>query len=184
MSTREREGILVGVGAGLMLIVLLVLQSFVGSGLFSTKTVAFPPSQDYAEVAAAYSDHLSTFSSRNISAILDEFASNATVDWKGQAGGLEGNYTGAEAMENLLKDFPGHMVNLTLSEEGQPIVGVQGGHMVAGSTFGWSGYTTIFGVVSGMVVAEDSYVHVGGAWLISEETWNYVMYNEQFPVST
>ncbi|MDA4115700.1 MAG: hypothetical protein OK442_04000 [Thaumarchaeota archaeon] len=39
MRIKEREGILIGVGAGLTLMILLVLQSFIGSGLLSTRTV-------------------------------------------------------------------------------------------------------------------------------------------------
>ncbi len=39
MNTREREGVLIGVGAAMMLVVLLVIQSFSGPGLPSVRTV-------------------------------------------------------------------------------------------------------------------------------------------------
>jgi hypothetical protein len=45
LNTRERDGIFVGAGAGLTLIVLLVLQSFIGSGLLSTRTVTVTVTQ-------------------------------------------------------------------------------------------------------------------------------------------
>ena len=65
----EHEGILVGSGAGLTLVVLLVLQSSTGSGLFGTKTVTSTvtmttllPTEDYGQVASAYANHLSVLS--------------------------------------------------------------------------------------------------------------------------
>ncbi|MDA4118824.1 MAG: hypothetical protein OK455_10845 [Thaumarchaeota archaeon] len=39
MNTRRHQGALIGIGAGLMLVILLVSQSFVGIGLLSTRTV-------------------------------------------------------------------------------------------------------------------------------------------------
>jgi len=88
MSTREREGILVGAGAGLMLIVLLVLQSLVGSGLLSTRVVTFTTTgavstipDSYDQVASAYANHLLLFDSRNVSALADGYDTNATIVW-------------------------------------------------------------------------------------------------------
>jgi hypothetical protein len=39
MNTRGRDAVIAGAGAGLMLIVLLVVQSFIGGGLLSMRTV-------------------------------------------------------------------------------------------------------------------------------------------------
>jgi len=39
MNTRGREGVLIGVGAGLMLVLLLVFQSFIGAGLLRARIV-------------------------------------------------------------------------------------------------------------------------------------------------
>jgi hypothetical protein len=82
----ERGSILVGVGAGLTLIILLVLQSFIGSGLLSARTVTSTtittslPTEEYSQVSSAYANHLLMLGSRNVSALLSRYESNATVE--------------------------------------------------------------------------------------------------------
>jgi hypothetical protein len=73
------------------------------------------------------------------------------------------------------------MVNLTLSNESQPIVGVQGNHLVVGSTFAWNGYNSRDGYLSGIVAAQDSYAYLGNTWLIAGETWTWISFDCQFP---
>lgn len=187
MNARGREGLLVGAGAGLMLIVLLVLQSLIGSGLLSTRmvtttaTVTTPlPAGDYNQVVSAYTNHLSVLSSRNVSALLSGYESNSTVEWTGEAAGLQGNYTG-EGIGRVLTTLLGHMVNFTLSNETQPLVGVQGRYWSVNSTFHWAGYSTVDGILTGTIAAEDSYVHVGDTWLIASETWTWLSFTCQFP---
>jgi hypothetical protein len=51
MHDRGREGALVAVGAGLMLVILLVLQSFIGSGLLSRTTVTSVTTSSVTHVA-------------------------------------------------------------------------------------------------------------------------------------
>jgi Na+-transporting NADH:ubiquinone oxidoreductase subunit NqrD len=86
---RERDGILIGSGAGLTLIILLVLQSFIGSGLFSTRTVTVTVtnSDAYEQVSDAYAYHLMVLNARNINAVPGEYESNATVEWRGLSRG-------------------------------------------------------------------------------------------------
>jgi hypothetical protein len=57
-----------------MLIILLVLQSLIGSGLFSTRTVtvAVTTSDAYEQVSDAYAYHLMELNARNISALPAE----------------------------------------------------------------------------------------------------------------
>lgn len=189
MNAGGRGGILIGVGAGLALIVLLVLQSFIGSGLLSTRTVTSTttvttslPNEDYSQVAGAYANHLFVVSSRNVSALLSGYESNATVEWTGR---LEGNYTGAGnglgEIGRALALFPGNTVNLTLSEESQTIVGAQGDRLVVGSTFSWYGFSSTAGNISGVIAAQDSYAYVGNTWLIARETWTWVSLDCQYP---
>jgi hypothetical protein len=191
-NARGLQTILIGVGAGLTLVVLLLLQTFIGSGLLSTRTVtstttvtASLPTEDYSQVASAYASHLLMLSSRNVSALLSGYESNATVEWTGQASGLGGNYTGtgngSGSIGRLLGTFPGNMVNLTLSEDSQPTVGIQGNSMVVGSTFSWNGFNSYDGNISGLVVAQDSFAYAGNIWLIAHETWTWVSFVCQFP---
>jgi len=191
MNVRGREGILVGVGAGLAIVVLLVLQSFIGSGLLSTRTVTSTTTtavstipDAYEQVASTYANRLLQLDARNVSALLSGYESNATVVWTGDAMGLQGNYTGmgngSGEIGRVFEYIPGSMINLTLSNENQTIVRVQGGYWV-NSTFDWAGYSSLAGPVGGSVAAQDSYVYVGNTWLIARETWTFLSFRCEFP---
>ena len=183
-SRRTRDGILAASGAALMLAVLLVVQSFVGSGLFSTKTVTvtLTTSDAYEQVADAYASHLEQLSARNIPAAVSGYESNATVEWTGVVAGMNGNYSGAANIEILLGgDFFGKLINSSLSNEYQS-VGVNGKVPVVNSTFNFQGYSSVEGNVNGTIVAQDTYEHVGNSWLIAHEVWNFTQYYAQFYV--
>lgn len=182
-SPRAKDGVLLAVGAALMLAVLLVLQSLVGSGVLSTRTVTVTvtTSDTYEQVADAYSSHLTQLGARNISALVSGYERNATVDWTGVAPGMVGTYSGSVNLMILFSSFTGKFVNFSLSDEYQS-VGVKSGVPVVNSTFDFLGYSSVVGYVNGTVVAQDVYGHAGGSsWLISRETWNFTRYNEQFP---
>jgi len=181
MAVRGREGVFIGVGAGVTLVILLVLQSFIGSGLLSATTTTKTTTVStidvhYEQVASAYANHLLLLDARNVSGLMSGYASNATIEWTGMPGGLAGNYTGSNEIGPLLANFPGEMVNLTLSEVTQTPVLFEGGYWRVNSTFDWAGYSHIGGNVSGTIAAQDSYVHVGNSWLIASETWNFLRF--------
>ena len=182
-SRRATEGILVASGAAVMLVVLLVLQSLLGSGLLSTKTVSVTvtTSDAYEQVANAYANHLLQFSTRDRTALASGYESNATVEWTGAVTGLVGNYYGAADIEILFGSFTGKFLNFSLSNNYQS-VGAKGNVSVVNSTFSFQGYSSVVGQVNGMIVAQDVYEHVGSSWLIARETWNFAKFNEQFPV--
>jgi hypothetical protein len=184
-SRRARDGILVASGAALMLAVLLVVQSFVGSGLLSTKTatVTVRTSDAYEQVQNAYASHMMELSTRNPSAAVSGYESNATVEWTGVVLGLTGSYSGAANIKILLGSFTGKLLNFSLSNEYQSI-GVKDNVSVVNSTFNFQGYSTIVGKVNGTVLAQDTYEHVGNSWLIAHEMWNFTQYHEQFYVRT
>jgi hypothetical protein len=168
-----------------VLVVLLVLQSLLGSGLFSTKTVTVTvtTTDPYEQVASAYASHLAQFNAGNISAVASGYGSNATVEWTGAVQGMDGNYSGAGNIKILWGSFIGKLLNFSLSNEYQS-VGVSGSVPVVNSTFNFQGYNTIEGETNGTVIAQDAYEHVGNSWLIAHETWNFTQYNVQFYVRT
>src|ERR1700730_12006828 len=184
VETRRSEGgLIVVLGAAVVLIVLLVLQSFLGSGLFSTRTVTVTvtTSDAYEQVAYAYSSHLTQLSTRNIPALMSGYESNATVELTGAASaGMQGNYSGSANIKILLGSFTGKFINFSLSNEYQS-VDVKGNVSVVNSTFNFQGYNAVVGNVNGMIVAQDMYERVGGSsWLIAREVWNFTQFNEQF----
>ena len=178
-----------GAGAALALVVLLVLQSFMGSGWLSAKTVTSTTTaatstipDAYQQVASAYADHLLLLEARNVTGLLGGYEDNATIEWTGNMPDMVGTYNGSNEIHALLNDsFPGVMVNLTLANETQTIAGPQGRYWVVNSVFEWAGYSSRYGAVNGKIAAQDSYVYSNEAWLIARETWNSLVYNMVFP---
>jgi hypothetical protein len=177
-----KDGLLIAMGAALMLIALLTLQSFVGSGLLSarTVTVTLTTSDANEQVATAYANHLTQLSTRNIPALVSGYESNATVEWTGVAPGMNGDYSGSADIKILLGSFTGKFINFSYSHSYQSIR-VKGNVSVVNSTFDFQGFSTVVGKVNGTVIAQDLYVHASGSsWLISSEIWNFTRFNEQF----
>lgn len=182
-TRRIRDGLLVTLGAALMIVILLIVQSFVGSGLLSTKTatVTVTTSDAFERVASAYATHLASLNSRNIPAVASGYQRNATVEWVGVGPGLTGTYSGMPNIEILWGSFIGKFVNFSVSNEYQSI-GVDGNVSMVNSTFDFHAYSSILGGVNGAVIAQDTYEHTGSSLLIAREVWNFTQFNEQFPV--
>jgi hypothetical protein len=180
-TRRGRDGLLVSLGAALVLIVLLVVQSLIGSGLLSTKTVTvtLTTSNAYEQVASAYASHVAELDSINIPALASGYQRNATVEWVGMVPGMVGTYSSEPNIEILWGSFLGKFINFSVSKEHQSI-GVEGNVSVVNSTFDFRAYSSIVGNVNGSVIAQDVYGHVGSSWLISRETWNFTQFDEQF----
>jgi hypothetical protein len=180
-SRRTRDGIFVASGAALMLAALIVVQSLVGSGLFSAKTVTVTVTapDPYEQVAGAYASHLAQLSARNISAVSSGYESNATVEWTGVDPALNGNYSGAGNIKILWGSFIGKLLNFSLSNEYQS-VRIKGSDSVVNSTFDFQGYDAAVGELNGTVVAQDTYGPVGGSWLIAHEAWNFTRVSPNF----
>jgi hypothetical protein len=150
-----------------------------------TSTTTVSASLDaYEQVSDAYAYHLMQLSDRNMSAVVGEYESNATVEWTGVVAGMNGNYSGAANIGILLGgDFFGKLINSSLSNEYQS-VGVNGNVSEVNSTFNFQGYNAVEGNVNGTIVAQDTYEHVGNLWLIAHEAWNFTRYYVQFYVGT
>jgi len=185
---QARDGLFFGIGAAITLIVLLVVQSSIGTGFLSartvtsttTTTVTTAPTKGYDQVESAFANHLSAFGSRNVSALLSGYETNATVVLTGDAMGLQGNYSTPYQIEKTLGYFLTGLDNLTLSNETVTTVGVQGSYWIINSTFNWSGYSSRVGASSGAVSLQDSYA-LGYTWLIARETWNFIGWEAQYP---
>ncbi len=180
-SRWARDSALVTLGAALMLVVLLVLQLLLGSGLLSTRivTVTVTTSDPYEQISDAYTSHLMQLSARNITALVSGYERNATVEWTGVSTGMTGVYSGSANIEILLRSFTGKFLNFSLSNEYQS-VGIKGNVSMVNSTFDFQAYSTIEGNVNGTIVAQDTYDHIGNSWLIAHEVWNFTQFNEQF----
>jgi hypothetical protein len=195
----ENKGVMVGVGAALTLIVLLVLQSLTGTGLFGTKIVTTTiPSLNQATdaVSGRFYQHMLSLDSRNVSEVVSEYEANATITWTSeqvcQCNALDGNFTGVANMTRLMEELLYGINNSysfgTTSFAAQNITQVieatSDKSVVVNSTFGFFEQSIAFGKINATVSAEDlfSYSPASQTWLISHETWDYLSFHEQPPV--
>lgn len=197
-TRRGRDGLLVASGAALMLVTLLVLQSLLGIGPFTRTITTYNPT--YGHVSDAYASHLARLSERNLTAVMGDYESNATVDWVGVpfhgvspgSGISSGAYTGSKNISILLAILLGKFNgNFSLSSERQSIGQVGGGGAwIVNSTLSIHGYgqccssgnQQVVSQANGTLVAQDLYADVNGIWLISRETWNFAQVGLQIPV--
>lgn len=190
-TQRTRAALLFGAGAAVGLIALLILESLVGGGLFSTKTttVTVSTSDAYKQVSDAYAYHLMQLNHRNISAIVGGYESNATAEWTGARVDLKimlgVNASGSANITLMWDGFIGKFSNFSVSNEYQSIGAENDNISVVNSTFDFRAYNVVVGNVNGSVIAQDTYKHLSGSlWLIATETWNFTQFNEQFPTAT
>ena len=199
VAVRERDGVLVGAGAALALVVLLILQSSLGSGLLSARTVTTVP-HGYEQVTEAYSSHLVDLDSKNIVALVEGYERNATLQWiqpqsngSNYRFGLTGNYSGWGELQIVLQTYlTKNLENFSMSDENQTVILANGSGWLVDSTFHFSGYSSIWGAVDATVFAQDWYAqvftqpalgpHAAGSWLISREVWNFTGYGVQYRV--
>lgn len=170
-----------------------VVQPARVSTTISTVTV---PSSTVDQVSSVYVNHLMTFGSKNLSALVSQYEGNATIVYRGQAAGLAGNYTGTANISQLLASLISRngAVFFFIANESQPSIQVvptgsanSALAVVVNSTFGFGGDSGLYGVFNGTVSARTTFVHGGAngtSWLISEETWNFLRFWVQYPVQT
>jgi len=179
-SGRTRDGILAASGAAAMLAVLLVVQSLLGSGLLSFKTVTVTTSNPNDQVAKAYADHLLLLpvSGLHTSELASEYEANATIGFTGIDVLRMGNISGSNNIGIALGSFVSRFVNFSMSAESQSIE-AEGNVAVVNSTLIFRAYSSGGGEISGKIVAQDVYEHAGSSWLIARETWDFTQVNQQ-----
>jgi len=173
MSARERDGIMVGTGAGLALIVLLVLRSFTGNGLFGTSTLTITvttlPIRQVAEaVASGFATHMLLTGSRNVTAAVGQYEGNATVTWTGNEGPnvLQSPATNADAITRGLTALfyqpcgsYDTVESFAISDLALSTTPVSDGSAMVNSTFVFLGNSTLWGSFNATVSSQDLFVY-------------------------
>jgi hypothetical protein len=130
-----------------------------------------------------------------VSALVSQYEDNATIHYEGiNSIGLTGNYIGAANIRQLLTVWATRFIYIFVTNESQAttqVVTTGSGNsavaVVVNSTFGFRGESSVLGEFNGTVSAWTTFVHDGTdgtSWLISKETWNFLRFWLQFPVST
>jgi ketosteroid isomerase-like protein len=137
-------------------------------------------------VQSAVNEWVADFNARNVPGISNFYAQDASVTWTGggSAGsGLDGTYNGLENIKILYGSSIGkttsldasvaNFVNKTLSPDEQNVT----------LTLAQKGNSSVVGALTISVDATQLWQYSGGQWQIVKETWNYVTFNEEFPVA-
>lgn len=201
MRTAENGGLLVGVGVGITLVVLLVLQSFTGSGLFGTKTVTttVTSTQQPTElISGLFAQHILALESRNVSSVVGQYERNATVTWASEGececNSLDGSYRGAANITLIMRQlllgvapngFDSTVSSFVVENLTKSVSVVLDSTVTVNSTFYFVEQSVAFGKIDGTVSAQDYYIYSTAihTWLISREMWGYLSYGFQTAIA-
>jgi putative pyrroloquinoline-quinone binding quinoprotein len=136
-------------------------------------------------VNGSFANHMRLLASRNTSAMVSQYGGNSSIVWTGEALGLAGIYNGTSNIGLLFNAsfFGPRSTALAVGNVTQTILAASDDSAVVNSSFTFLGSSSLEGNFSGSVSAMDYYVFsaASGSWLISQETWNFLSYNVQFP---
>jgi hypothetical protein len=177
------------VGALLVVTAIVVVPSRTGPISTSSVGKASTTSTTTSAVSlfnSSFADHMRLLASRNTSAIVSQYEGNASVIWTGEVPGLQGLYNGTGNIRILFGVSlfgPKSTTALAIGNVTQKILAESDESAVVNSSFSFLGESSLEGNFSGSVSAMDSYVYsAASGWLISQETWNFLSFNVQFPV--
>jgi hypothetical protein len=169
--------------AALLGFVVVTSQSMVKTVTVTTTVV---PAQQAAEmVGDSFAQHMLSLTSGNVSAIVSQYEGNANVTWIGHGGFcLAGLYAGSGDIMILFGDFVGQVAPaLVMGNLTWTVTAEANGSMAVNSTFDFAGHGPANGIANGTVSAQDSYAYstTKSAWLISQETWDFLTFSSQIP---
>ena len=113
----------------------------------------------------------------NESAILSDYAPNATVVWSGSTYGMGGTYTGTQNIKHLYQVMEGDFQNTTFTAESYEAGYASNGTPGVQAHLAFVGHSPILGTFKGTISASYQYVHGDGTWLISQEDWDFEAFN-------
>jgi hypothetical protein len=137
-------------------------------------------------VKSAVTQWVADFNSRNVPALTNFYSTDALVTWTGggSAGaGLDGAYSGLENVKILYGSSIGKTTSLNASIANYAETDLSPSDANVTLTLSMAGHSSVVGDLTISVDAVQLWNYIGGQWQIVKETWNYVTFNEQYPVS-
>jgi hypothetical protein len=134
-------------------------------------------------VAAAVQTWLGDFNSRDVTGLGNLYSQDTTVVWTGTAPGLTGTYNGVGNVRILFGSSIGKTTSLNASIANENEKDVNPCNADVTLTLTMNGNSSVVGKLGITIDATQQWNYIGGQWQIVNETWNYVTFNEQFPVS-
>ncbi|HEV2390684.1 MAG TPA: hypothetical protein VGS04_08175 [Nitrososphaerales archaeon] len=136
-------------------------------------------------VGGSFDRHLLLFTTRNVSAIVSQYESNANITWWNVEcfSGIYSNQTTIALLMNFVFGYKLPTIGSPLAPHGfsvdnvtqTRIVSLANGSVLVNSTFGLAAQHAQ-GNFNATISAQDlySYSETGGTWLISEESWHFL----------
>jgi hypothetical protein len=134
-------------------------------------------------VKAAVTQWVADFNSRDVTGIGNFYAQDTVVVWTGTAPGLTGTYDGVGNVRILLGSSIGKTTTLTASIANYNEADTNPFNANVTFVLTQNGNSSVVGALGITIDANQQWNYIGGQWQIVKETWNYVTFNEQFPVS-
>jgi ketosteroid isomerase-like protein len=134
-------------------------------------------------VQTAVTQWIADFNSRNVEGLGNFYTTDALVVWSGQASGLAGTYNGQGNIRILYGSSIGKTTSLNASIANVVAKALSPDEYNVTLALAMKGNSSVVGALAITVNANQLWNYVGGQWQIAKETWNYVTFSEQFPVS-
>jgi hypothetical protein len=126
---------------------------------------------------------LADFNDRDVTALGNNYAQNTVVTWTGNAPGLVGTYNGVGNVRILFGSSIGKTTSLNASIANYQEKDTDPSNANVTLTLSMAGNSSVVGKLGITVAADQVWNYIGGQWQIVKETWNYQVFNEQYPVS-
>jgi hypothetical protein len=184
-SLNRGKGLLMGTVVGVAVVAAVILEAVTSPSVITktqTVTVTATPSEQVAEIVdGTFAQHLITFESRNVSAIVVQYGPSANVTWQG-IDCLDGIYPITKIGSNLsllLETFFGRdFQSLSIGNVTTPITTMSSNSAIVNSSFALAASGS-YGNLSAKISAQDVYMQSSSesSWWISQETWRFVAVN-------
>lgn len=133
-------------------------------------------------VKDAVNQFIQDFNTRNVGDLSGFYASDASVDWSGNAGGLTGVYNGQGQIRILYGGSIGKTIYLNASLSNYNEHPADPANVNVTMTINMKGNSSVVGTLDSTIDATQQWAYTG-SWQIVKENWNYKTFNVQYPVS-
>jgi hypothetical protein len=130
----------------------------------------------------AVNNWVAAFNNRDVTGLGNFYTQDASVAWS-NAPGLTGTYNGLGNIRILYGSSIGKTTSLTASIANYQEKDTNPSNANVTLTLSMAGNSTVVGGLTITVDATQQWNYIGGQWQIVKESWNYVKFIEQFPVS-
>jgi hypothetical protein len=123
------------------------------------------------------------FNTRNVQGLSNFYSTDSAVVWSGKGGSLNGVYSGQGNVRILYGSSIGKTIFLVANITNYQEKPVNPSNVNVTLTLDMKGNSSVVGALTITVDASQLWNYIGGQWQIVNENWNYVTFNQQYPVS-